>query len=64
MKIYRLPNNSLELADGQKLFSLSITPPALKFICQISPAYVPAGKLISRPHKAILYTAITLLKNN
>lgn len=61
MRIYRL-KTGFEVQDGDKLYSMSITPPALNFICHISPAYRMAGKLISRPAKPILFTAINLLK--
>lgn len=67
MKIYRLKNNDLELISGDILYSLSISPAKLTKKARISPAYRPAGKLLSKPNKAILFTAINLLshaKNN
>jgi hypothetical protein len=63
MQIYKLKNNSLELISGDILYSLSITPARLYKIAKIGPNYKPAGKLISRPHKAVLFTAINLLNN-
>jgi len=63
MKIYRTSYN-YQIIQNNKLYNMDISMHNFKYVCIISDAYTPSGRLLNAPSKKLIYHIQNQIKKN